>query len=287
MRSAFLWTVIGCTLPVLAQSNENGSPRRLITLNVAATNSRDEPVTDLKLADLQLREDGKLQPIAFFRFTGNTRTAAPLAAGEFANHPAPPPVVILLDRWNERLVTSSRSGIALGTAIQRMETVGNVYIYFLTNKGDLAPVHPLPGAGEDLHAAADPSPAELRAELDRGIQEYQGFRTRDDLSVRIDTTFRALEMLTAKMAALAGRKSLIWVTEGIPLTVRTGPSGRVDFTSQVRSLSELAAQSQIAMYTVDQTVGVGASELSRTLEMFSALTGGRWYSRDDAAGALT
>ena len=286
MRIAFLWTVIACALPVFAQSNESALQRRLVTLNVAATNSRDEPVTDLKLADLQLREDGKPQPIAFFRFTGNTRTAAPPAAGEFANHAAPPPVVILLDRWNERLVTSSRSGIELGTAIQRMETVGNVYIYFLTNKGELAPVHPLPGTGEDLHAAADPSPAELRAELDRGIQDYQGFRTRDDLSVRIDTTFRALETLSAKMAVLAGRKSLIWVTEGIPLTVRTGPSGRVDFTPQVRGLSELAAESQIAVYTVDQTAGVGASELSHTLEMFSALTGGRWYARDDAARAL-
>ncbi len=281
MRNAFWFAIIACALPLQAQSKESASRQRLITLNVAATNSRDEPVTDLKSTDIQLREDGKPQPIVFFRFAGNTRTTAPLAPGEFANHAAPPPVVILLDRWNERLVLSSRSGIELGTAIERMEAVGNVYIYFLTNKGELAPVHPLPGAGEDLHAAAD-----LRAELDQGIQDYQGFRTRDDLSVRIDTTFRALEMVSAKMAVLAGRKSLIWITEGIPLTVRTGPSGRVDFTPQVRSLSELAAQSQIAMYTVDQTVGVGASELSQTLEMFSALTGGRWYPRDNAARAL-
>ncbi len=129
----------------------------MITLNVAATNSRDEPVTDLKSTDIQLREDGKPQPIVFFRFAGNTRTTAPLAPGEFANHAAPPPVVILLDRWNERLVLSSRSGIELGTAIERMEAVGNVYIYFLTNKGELAPVHPLPGAGEDLHCCGRPS----------------------------------------------------------------------------------------------------------------------------------
>jgi len=89
------------------------------------------------------------------------------------------------------------------------------------------------------------------------------------------------------MGALAGRKSLIWVTEGIPLTVRSGQrAGRVDFTPQVRSLSELAAQSQIVTYTVDQTNGTGASEPSRTLEMFSALTGGRWYTRDNAAQAL-
>lgn len=47
----------------------------------------------------------------------------------------------------------------------------------------------------------------------------------------------------------------------------------------------MVAQSQITMYTVDQTNGVG-TELSRTLQLFSALTGGRWYSRDNAAIAL-
>ena len=282
-RNVLLFTVTACTFQAFAQSNsESPSQQRLITLNVAATDSKDEPLTDLKIADVQLREDGKPQPIAFFRFAGNTGNTAPLASGEFANHAAPPPVVILLDRWNERLVTSSRSGIQLGTSIQRMESVGNVYIYFLTNKGELAPVHPLPGTGEELHASADPSPAELRAELDQGIQQFQGFRSRDDLGIRINTTFQALETLCHKMSLIPGRKSLIWVTEGIPLKLRY----RQDFTSQVRSLSELAAQAQIAMYTVDQTNGVGGSELSRTLEMFSALTGGRWYAGDDAAHAL-
>jgi VWFA-related protein len=287
MRNVFWCAFIACALPLFAQSNENASRQRLITLDVAATNTRDEPVTDLKLADIQLREDGKPQPIVFFRYAGGTSKTAPPTPGEFANHAGQAPVVILLDRWNERLVMSSRSGIQLGAAIQRLESVGNVYIYFLTNKGELASVHPLPGAGEDAHPAANPSPADLRAELDRGIQEYQGFRSRDDLSVRISTTFQGLQMLSAKMAALAGRKSLIWVTEGIPLMFRSGQRvGIVDLSSQVQTLSELAAQSQIAIYTVDQTNGVGASELSRTLQMFSALTGGRWYSRDDAAGAL-
>ena len=151
MRNAFCLAFIACAVPLLAQSKESASGQRLITLNVAATNSRDEPVTDLKSADIQLREDGKPQPIVFFQFAGSTRAMAPPAPGEFANHAGPPPVVILLDRWNERLVMSSRSGIELGTAIQRMEKVGNVYIYFLTNKGELASVHPLPGADEDLH----------------------------------------------------------------------------------------------------------------------------------------
>jgi len=280
-RSTLLCAVIACVIPVFAQSQQ-----KLITLNVAATTSRDEPLTDLQLSDLQLREDGKAQPIVFFHFVGSNRAIAPHSPGEFDNHAAPPPpVVILLDRWNERLVLSGRSGIELGAAIQHLETVGNVYIYFLTNKGELVPVHPLPGSDGEVSPVANPSPAELRAELDHGIEENQGFRARDDLNVRIQKTFEALNMLRVRMGAMAGRKTLIWVTQGIPLTFRVAGSAIIDLAPDVRKLSELAAQSQVAMYTVDQTNGVG-TDLSRTLQLFSALTGGRWHTRDNAASAL-
>lgn len=281
-RSALLFLAIACAFPLAGQQP---SPGKLITLNLAATSSRDESVTDLKAADLQLREDGKAQPIVFFRFGGSNRTMAPHGPGEFDNHASPTPVVILFDRWNERLVMSGRSGIELGTAIQHLETAGNIYIYFLTNKGELAPVHPLPGTTGDLRAAHDPSPTELRVELEHGIEEYQGFRTSDDLDVHLQKTFDALNTLRNRMGAIAGRKSLIWITQGFPLTFRVPGGTIVDLTPDVRRLSELEAQSQIAMYTVDQTNGVG-SELSRTLQMFSALTGGRWSSRDNPALAL-
>ncbi len=281
MRSAFLFLTLACVFSLSAQPAASG---KLITLNVAATNSRDEPVTDLQAADVQLREDGKPQPIAFFHFAGTNRTTAAHAPGEFDNHAAAAPVVILFDRWNERLVLAGRSGIELGTAIQHLEIAGNIYIYFLTNKGELAPIHPLPGTDGDLRAA-DPSPQELRDELEHGIQEYQGFHARDDLDVRLQKTFGALNMLRIRMGTLAGRKSLIWVTQGLPLVFRGAGNAIVDLTPEVRKMSELVAQSQTAIYTVDQTNGVG-SELSRTLQLFSALTGGRWSSHDNPAGAL-
>jgi VWFA-related protein len=282
MRSALLFLALACVFPLSAQPPSSG---KLITLNLAATNSRDEPVTDLQASDLQLREEGKPQPIAFFHFAGSNRTMTAHAPGEFDNHAAAAPVVILFDRWNERLVLSGRSGTELGTAIQHLETAGNIYIYFLTNKGELAPVHPLPGTDGDVRVA-DPSPQELRDELEHGIQEYQGFHARDDMNVRLQKTFDALNMLRLRMGAVAGRKSLIWVTQGIPLVFRAAGNAIVDLTPEVRKMSELAAQSQIAIYTVDQTTGVG-SDLSRTLQLFSALTGGRWSSHDNPALALS
>ncbi len=280
IRRVLPCTIIACLIPLFAQSQQ-----KLITLNVAATNAREEPVADLQPSDLQLREDGKPQPIVFFHFEGSARIPTPHAPGEFENHAVPPPLVILLDRWNERLVLSSRSGIELSAAIQHLEAVNNVYIYFLTNRGELMPVRPLPGSEGDVNAATNPSPAELSAELNRGIEENQGFRARDDLNMRIQKTFDALNTLRVKMGALAGRKSLIWITQGLPLIFRVSGSNIIDLTPDVGKLSELAAQSGTAIYTVDQTNGVG-TELSRTLQLFSNLTGGRWYTRDNAAIAL-
>jgi len=272
MRSAILFLAVAC-VHLAAQPP---SPGKLVTLNIAATNSRDEPVADLQLSDLQLREEGKPQPIVFFHYAGSSHSAAAPSPGEFDNHPVAAPIVILLDRWNERLVMSGRSEIELATAIQHLETAGNVYVYFLTNKGELVP----------LQSAPNPSPAELRAALERGIEENQGFRVRDDLNVRIQKTFGALNLLRLRMDAMAGRKSLIWITQGIPLTFRVPGGAMIDLTPDVRKLSELEAQSQIAMYTVDQTNGVG-TDLSRTLQLFSALTGGRWSSHDNPAVALS
>jgi hypothetical protein len=120
MRCIILCAVFACAASLLAQTNQSASRQGLITLEFAATNTRGEPVTDLQSSDIQLREDGKTQPIVFFRLDGGTRTMAPHAPGEFDNHAALPPVVILLDRWNERLVMSGRSGIELGAAIQHL-----------------------------------------------------------------------------------------------------------------------------------------------------------------------
>src|SRR5580692_1124569 len=109
MRGITTYLVFACAMPVLAQTNVQGDSRqRLIKLNVAATNSRGEPVTDLGAADVQLREDGKPQPIVFFRFAGPQKATVQHAQGEFVNRPMTAPLVILLDRWNERIMTTAK-----------------------------------------------------------------------------------------------------------------------------------------------------------------------------------
>ena len=187
-------------------------------------------------------------------------------------------------------MTASSAWLGLDSALQRLESVANVYIYFLASHGDLFPVHPLPPSNADLRDFAEPTPAQLRGELDdavRKLNELRGVLVRDQV-LRANTTFRALNALGSQMAAIAGRKNLIWVTHGFPLTLDL-ESGVTDLTAQVRQLSMAAAQSGIAIYTVDESSDMGAdlgSSFRDTLEMFSSLTGGRLYPTDTIPDAL-
>lgn len=267
-------------------------PQALVRLSVSVTNAKGEPVTDLEPADLHVREDGKPRQIVFFRFAGKKDQGEP-AAGEFSNRRRSAPTVILFDRWNERMLTATSAWQGIRDALPHMNSVDRFFIYFLTNHGDLFPVHPLPSTDADLRAAPNPSASELRAKLDDAVQKLRGFRDFDaqDPGIRATTTFQALTALGTQMASLAGRKNLIWVTHGIPLeTLLMSPDDWLNITPQVRTLSAAAAQSQIAIYTVDESeAGAGADltgESRFTLQMFSGLTGGRWYPSDSAEAAL-
>src|SRR4051812_29591174 len=64
----------------------------LIEFTIVATDSKGNPVTDLKPSDLAITDNGKPRQVAFFRFEGTVGTpaeardrTAPLAPGLFSN----------------------------------------------------------------------------------------------------------------------------------------------------------------------------------------------------------
>src|SRR5438477_1046278 len=88
----------------------------LVEFTVVATNSRGEPVTDLKQNELSVTDSGKPRDIAFFRFEGaaeNNAAAARMGAdgltpGIFTNRseytPGPPRniIALVIDSLNTR-----------------------------------------------------------------------------------------------------------------------------------------------------------------------------------------
>jgi VWFA-related protein len=283
IRAALIVGVIlGCAFRSFAQPKAYpDSPRRLTQLSVAATDAKGQPVTDLRLADIRLRDDGKPYPLVFFRFNGVRREIASPAAGAFINRSGITPTVILFDRWNEHLITAAESWGDIDNTILHMESVDRLYIYVLTNKGDLYAVHALPPPDADPITISPPSPAQLRAKLDEAVQKLSGFRNIDvfDPILRANATVQALAAIGTQMSIIAGRKNLVWVTHGFPLQLFIDGQP-IDFASAVRKLSVAATQADLQIYTVDQSAqGAGADMLGQsraTLQMFAALTGGRW-----------
>jgi VWFA-related protein len=276
---------LACALRAPAQSPV------LIKLNVAATDAKGAAVTDLNAADIQVREDGKVQRTVFFRFAGNKGQIAKPAPEEFINRPSPPLTLILLDRWNEKELTLASAWQDVATAVGHQETVDRFFIYFLANRGDLVPVRALPSIETDLRAVNQPAPADLVAKLNDVVRTLTGLRdvSNTDPLVRADRTIEALGIVS-RMAAIAGPKNLIWVSHGFPEQVLSLTNQWVDYTPHLLELCQLAAGAQIAIYSVDQSAeGAGAdvgSVSRQTLELVAAQTGGRWYPSGRTSDAV-
>ncbi len=287
MRSSITLPIVLASVTLLAQE----TPQRLVQMTVVATTNKEEPVTDLTPSDIHIKEDGKEHPLAFFRFAGSNREVAPPEPGELVNRPGTPPVALLFDRWNERIVLAAEAWGDIGRAIQSLESVERLYIYFLTPTGDLYPVHPFPPADADLRGAPQISPAQLRAEFDDAVKKLNGFRDMDvfDPGIRANTTFQTLARLGTQMSAIAGQKTLLWVTRGVPLELLI-EGETFDYTPQVRGIATSMVQTKLALSTVDESAnGAGADPVGQsrlTLQMFSSLTGGRWYLSGDTVHAL-
>ena len=268
----------------MAQSRaKSDSHQTLVRLSVSAIDAKGDPVADLRTADIQVREDGSPREVVFLRFAGGKRAMAAPGADEFFNRRTPPSTIVLLDRWNERATTLATAWQDVTAALSHLESVDRLYLYFLSAHGDLFPVRALPGADADLRPVETPDAAALIAKLNDAVRTLSGIRDVDtrDAVLRANTTFQALG--TLKRADLsAGRKNLIWVTHGIPMRA-TLPDGKwADFAVPVQTLGQSAAQSQLVMYTVAQSVeGAGADPTDmdkQTLKTLSALTGGRSYA---------
>jgi len=110
-------------------------------------------------------------------------------------------------------------------------------------------------------------------------------------------TYDALEALASRVAETPGRKSIIWISHGMPISIggRAGDFGVVDYTPLLQRLTATLDRANVAVYTVRQsgslapgiasgpTSGMASTE---TLEQFAGLTGGRSYGTVDIAGAI-
>ncbi len=195
----------------------NFSQTKSVVLNITALDNRGDPVTDLASGDFQIFDNGKPQAIAAFQ----------AGAGKSARENPPPATIILFDFLNSNALNRDYDSTFIVSALEPLEAADTVYLYLLTNRGEVYPVHGFP-LRQDIaflsqHGGAPgiappvPWTKQIRPLLDAAIQRVYGFKTVDfrDLGYRAATTFLALSKLQDAFTEIPGPKTIVWITSGV------------------------------------------------------------------------
>jgi VWFA-related protein len=191
-----------------------------VAVTVTALDDSGRPVTDLTSADFQVFDNDKLQTISSVR-----SNPAQLAAGTAA----PGTTLILFDQLNAIPLRRAYFSTLIVQALEPVGTGESVYLYLLTNHGDLYPVHGLPaqegakvlptagGAMRVAEPSAVPWTSQVHPLLDQAIENVYGFRLVDDkdFAARSGKTFLALGEVGQQLARILGPKTIVWITTGV------------------------------------------------------------------------
>ena len=243
---------------------------RMVDLNVVALDAHGAPVTDLTRDDFRIADAGKPEAIAFFRHRDSAAKPAPrLAPGEYSNRSAanvPRATLILFDMLNQKFGTRGTTNNDLIHDLQSVEATDYVYLYILTVNGGLFPVHGLPGAeGEASPPGGEPWTRHVKEMMDKALKDVLQVREAgvvQDVEWRARMTFRALDALGVDLSRIPGRKSIVWLSDGVPIELgpRRSESGDfVDFTPLLRQMTETMDRSNVSIYAV-RTIMIGSSD---------------------------
>jgi len=276
-----------------AQSSSPNSEQALRSFRFVATGAKGEPITDLRLEEIQVTDNGKRQPLAFSRLLRTTQGAVTLGPREVSNRGYDQffsSTLLLLDLLNANITERGSAWNETIQSLGSLESAENVYLFLMTPDANLYPVHAWSPDPSD--PPATPWTSRIRPLLNQALGVVEKIKPVDLTAapgLTADPTYKALRTLGRQYAALPGQKRVIWVTNGIPLTV-VGPNGTVymDFRPELKQTGEEFSRLGISLYTVHQqdrsAEGINTQE---TLQSLPPLTGGRWFENDALGQAVT
>jgi VWFA-related protein len=258
---------------------------RLVQVNVVVHDKHGQPITDLKKEDFTVLERGKPQQVALFSINGDGAPvpAAPLPPHIFSNTVAmhggvaTGVTVILLDLVNTGFLDQQRARESVRAFLMQIQPQDRIAIYTLGQKG-LTLVHDYTSDAASLVARLHDVRGELSRTLDASTlndDDQQDLRDMglDDLAEaeqraadffttnRVVNTLTAFEAIAHHLSGMPGRKSLVWVSGGIPLQIgfdempESGGSfsnrDRRVFTPEMDAAARALNESGIAVYPVD------------------------------------
>jgi VWFA-related protein len=267
----------GLILPAQAQQTIQANTR-LVQINVLAQDSKGQPISDLTQQDFTLQVSGRDRPIQVFSVERNGAPGLkPAATAQlpFSNRSAsgdPNLVIILFDEYNTASMDVSRARKQLIDVFSRLAPNSRIALYLLTNElkilldfttdhaaleAELAGHAPAPGfttEGSELGVGSDTGSPALTAALNRAESMIKDARD----AHRTEVSLRALNLIAAHVAGIRGRKTLVWLTGGVPVLIGYNPAtfgasraGQRDLSPEVIRTTRNLERADIAVDTVD------------------------------------
>jgi VWFA-related protein len=300
----------GLETPSAQQETVIHSSVRLVQVSVVVEDKKGNPVTGLKQEDFTVLDEGKPQQIASFSAATPSRDQASptpvrlLPPDVFTNRydlkgeEAPGTVtVVLFDALNTAPEDQSYVRKEVIHFLQSLKPQDRVAVYGLTTQ--LFVLHEFTRDASDLVAAAQQfSPKEL-AQFDSSHTpmvdlaslgaDPQWARLQDSLNNanaiisdqstmdRVGTTVAAMDAIANHVSGIPGRKSLVWISGGLPIQLGMANVGKVGsggapevgapctknclpggdregvvkFDEMVKEVADTMNRSNIAMYAID------------------------------------
>jgi len=303
------------------QSNQTlRTNTRLVVVDVVATDSNGQPVSDLKASDLTVLEDGKPQKISAFSYQREKAAivvAGTATAGVFTNAPqyrdASSMNVILLDALNGNLAGHAYGRDQLLRFLDKGTLTQPTALYALEEK--LTLLHDFTTDIKGLRSLVQDYKPKGAAHVQDVYSSASPFSARAPsnatTSHTMEVTIAALNSLAGALAGYPGRKNLIWISEGFPITlfpeiIFDDPAGCMsctsptpatmanstsfssgtgkDFDAEVQKVANALMNAQVAMYPVDASGLQKDNHLNaiNTMRSLADRTGGKaFYNRND------
>jgi len=227
---------------------------RLVVVDVVATDSKGQPVTDLKAADFTVLEDGKPQKISGFNFEHPGGAPA-----QVVHVNLPPSIVtnaprfqsnslnvILFDTVNGDFAEHAYARDQLLKFLNSAELGRPVAIFALQNQLKL--LHDFTTDNKALsEAVARYKPPATTINSESIESRASAFSTRGDYHTSergIEKTLNQLNALAKVLAGYPGRKNLIWLSESFPFVLFPETMNQLNMDGQsLRSAEQSIGQS--------------------------------------------
>jgi VWFA-related protein len=303
------------------------STTRLVQVSVIVQNKKGKPVTKLKKRDFAIFDEGHPQKIAFFAAESPALVRGPrtLPPNVFTNRfdikgQEPGAITILLyDALNTSFLDQAYARAQILRFLKAVGPQDHVALYALTTQLRILQdftedttslvraanqIEPKETAAFD---ASHPEPFDVPALHDdpmwmrfqAAVNNANGEISDQNTINRAEATSAAILAIAEHVAGIPGRKSLVWVSDGIPMQLGIDQIGSIDrltasndFTKAARALN----RANLAIYPVDargveSDTGAAAffarQNRRDTFRLLADQTGGKaFYGTNDITGAM-